>query len=70
MQVSDPVANVTLTTTPALITRERENLGQTRSLGVEVNASWRLKRFDFIAGYQYVDAVVTSFSANPALVTF
>ena len=68
MQVSDPVANVTLTTTPALITRERENLGRTRSQGVEADATWRFRRLDVIAGYQFVDAVVTSFSANPALV--
>lgn len=68
MQVSDPVANVTLTTTPALITRERENLGKTRSRGVEIDASWRVNRLEFIAGYQYVDAVVTSFPAETALV--
>ncbi|HEY6274251.1 MAG TPA: TonB-dependent receptor [Terriglobales bacterium] len=68
MQVSDPVANVTLTTTPALITRERENLGRTRSCGLEVDAAWHLKRLEFIAEYQYVNAVVTSFPAEPALV--
>jgi outer membrane receptor protein involved in Fe transport len=68
MEVSDPVANVTLTTTPALITNQRQNLGRTRSRGVEADATWRVRRFDIIAGYQYVDAVVTSFAANPALV--
>jgi outer membrane receptor protein involved in Fe transport len=68
MQVSDPVANVTLTTTPALITRERENLGDTRSRGVEADVTWRVQRLDFIAAYQYVDATVTSFAANPVLV--
>ena len=68
MQVSDPVANVTLSTTPALITRERENLGKTRSRGLEVNAAWHINRFEFIAGYQYVDAVVTSFPTQAALV--
>ncbi|HLW51950.1 MAG TPA: TonB-dependent receptor [Candidatus Angelobacter sp.] len=68
MQVSDPVANVTLTTTPALITRQRQNLGQTRSQGVEADAAWRLRRLDIIAGYQFVDAVVTSFPGNAALV--
>ena len=68
MEVSNPVSNVTLSTTPALITRERENLGRTRSRGVEADASWRFQRLDLIAGYQFVDAVVTSFSANPALV--
>jgi outer membrane receptor protein involved in Fe transport len=68
LQVSDPVANVTVSTTPALITRERENLGKTRSRGVEVDAAWHFNRLEFIAGYQYVDAVVTSFPAQTALV--
>jgi outer membrane receptor protein involved in Fe transport len=68
MQVSDPVANVTLTTTPALITRERENLGNTRSRGVEADVDWRFRRMDFIAAYQYVDAIVTSFPAQQGLV--
>ncbi|HKD44514.1 MAG TPA: TonB-dependent receptor [Candidatus Angelobacter sp.] len=68
MEVSHPVANVTLSTTPALITDQRQNLGRTRSRGVEADASWRIQRFDFVAAYQYVDAIVTSFSANPTLV--
>jgi outer membrane receptor protein involved in Fe transport len=68
MEVSNPVSNVTLSSTPTLITRERENLGRTRSRGVEADASWRFKQLDVIAGYQFTDAVVTSFSANPALV--
>ena len=66
--LSDPVENVTLSTTPALITDERENLGRTRSRGVEADASWRFHKLDVIAGYQFVDAVVTSFPANPLLV--
>lgn len=68
MEVSDPVENVTLSTTPALITDKRENLGRTRTRGVEADASWRFHRLDVIAGYQFVDAVVTSFRANPVLV--
>jgi outer membrane receptor protein involved in Fe transport len=68
MEVSNPVANVTLTTTPALITNQRENLGRTRSRGVEADVNWRYRQFDFLAGYQFVDAVVTSFKANPLLV--
>src|SRR5215813_10095179 len=68
MALSDPVANATLSSTPALITRQRENLGRTRSRGVEADAGWRFHKLDVIAGYQFVDAVVTSFRANPALV--
>ena len=68
MALSDPIANVTLSATPALITRQRENLGRTRSRGVEADVDWRFRRLDLIAGYQFVDAEVTSFQANRALV--
>jgi outer membrane receptor protein involved in Fe transport len=57
MQVSDPIANVTLSTTPTLITSQRQNLGRTRSRGVEVDGEWHASRLDVSAGYQFVDAV-------------
>ncbi len=68
MQVLDPVANVTLTVAPSLITRQRQNLGRTRSLGVESGAEWHASRLLLSAQYQYVDATVTSFAANPVLI--
>ena len=40
--VSDTIANVTLTSTPSLITRQRQNLGRTRSVGAEVDGEWRV----------------------------
>lgn len=65
--VRDPVANVTLRTTPQLITRQRQNLGETRSQGVTLDftASWR--RFHFGAGYALTDAKVVEFGAAPEL---
>jgi outer membrane receptor protein involved in Fe transport len=36
--IDDSIANVTLTTTPALITRQRQNLGAIRARGVELSA--------------------------------
>lgn len=67
--VHRPVANVTLSTTPALITRMRENIGSTRALGFESQADWELMQWaDLAAQYQFVDATVTSFPANPILV--
>jgi outer membrane receptor protein involved in Fe transport len=67
--VSDPIANVTLTSTPALITRQRQNLGNTRSAGVEAQVEARVRRDWFVsAGYQFADATVTSFPADPTLV--
>ncbi|HEX8925988.1 MAG TPA: TonB-dependent receptor, partial [Terriglobales bacterium] len=66
--ISNPVANVTLSTTPTLITRQRQNLGATRSLGVEAEAEWRIRRVVLSGGYQFTSATVTDFSVNPALV--
>jgi len=75
-QITRPVANVTLTTTPALITRQRQNLGGTHSQGVEFEASGRLTNSLMLSGgYEYTDATVTSFNLattlaglNPSLV--
>ena len=69
-EIIDPVANVTLTITPSLITRQRENLGRTRAPGFEIDAATHLtNRLQLSGGYQYVDAVVTSFPGQtPSLV--
>jgi outer membrane receptor protein involved in Fe transport len=67
-QITRPVANVTLTTTPNLITRQRRNLGSTRSQGVELEASGRLSNSVTLSGgYEYTDATVTGFTVDPAL---
>jgi outer membrane receptor protein involved in Fe transport len=67
-QITRPIANVTLTTTPSLITRQRQNLGSTRSQGVELEASGRLSASVTLSGgYEYTDATVTSFTVDPAL---
>jgi len=67
--ISDPIANVTLTTTPRLITRQRQNLGSTRSRGLELEAFARLSgRWTLSGGYQFAQATVTSFPVEPALV--
>jgi outer membrane receptor protein involved in Fe transport len=66
--VTRPVANVTLQSTPTLITRQRQNLGRTRSSGLELDADARLKRFWTVsAGYLLADAVVVEFPANRGL---
>jgi outer membrane receptor protein involved in Fe transport len=66
-QISDPVANVTLSSTPKLITRQRQNLGRTLSQGVEADAEWHYSQLDIRAGYQFVNATVQSFAANRLL---
>jgi len=57
--VVNPVTNVTLSTTPALITRERQNLGRARSLGTELDAVLHVtSAIEFSSGYQFVHAYV------------
>lgn len=64
-----PVSNVTLSATPSLITRERENLGRTRSQGVDLDLTARLRRgLEVSGGYEFADARVISFPVEPALV--
>ncbi|HEV3469487.1 MAG TPA: TonB-dependent receptor [Pyrinomonadaceae bacterium] len=68
LEVEGPVANVTLAETPVLITRRRQNLGRTRSRGVEVDVDARLgRRWRLSGGYQLTDSTVLSFPANVAL---
>ncbi len=67
-EITRPVANVTLTTTPALITRQRQNLGRTRSRGVELQSEARLNsNWDVSASYLFADATVVEFPANVGL---
>ncbi|MDX6614277.1 MAG: iron complex outerrane recepter protein [Blastocatellia bacterium] len=66
--VSDPIANLTLANSPALITRLRQNLGRTRSLGLEIDSNLRLKRsLNINVGYLLSNARVVSFPANTLL---
>jgi outer membrane receptor protein involved in Fe transport len=66
--ITRPVANVTVSMTPALITRQRQNLGSTGSQGVELEASGRISNsITLSGGHEYIDATVTSFTADPAL---
>jgi outer membrane receptor protein involved in Fe transport len=68
-RIDDPVANVTLATTPQLVTRQRQNLGRVHARGLELDAEGRLgARLSGGIGYALVDSVVESFSADPALV--
>jgi outer membrane receptor protein involved in Fe transport len=68
MDVTRPVANVTLSVTPALITRQRRNLGRTRSRGFEAEFERRLGRgWAASAGYLFVDPRVVSFPVDATL---
>jgi outer membrane receptor protein involved in Fe transport len=67
-EIADPIANVTLTTTPSLITRQRQNLGRIRARGLEVSAGLQLPKGWQISGeYILTDSTIASFPVNPAL---
>ncbi len=64
--IVDPVENVTITTTPTLITDKKENLGRTRSRGVELDGVAHVSRdIQITAGYAYTAAMVVSYPGNP-----
>jgi outer membrane receptor protein involved in Fe transport len=61
MDAHDTVANVTLSTTPSLITRQRQNLGAIRSRGVELDGEARMGgHLVLAAGMTFLDAKVRS----------
>ncbi len=58
-EIINPVSNFTLSVTPTLTTRERRNLGRTRSRGVEAEADFNISSYWRIsAGYLFADATV------------
>ncbi len=67
--VTHPVENITLTSTPTLITQMRENLGSTQSLGFQLAGDIRFtNRITLNVGYQFTNSVVASFPGDPTLV--
>ena len=67
--VTDPVTNVTLSSTPNLIVRMRENLGRTQSVGFEAGTDIRFtNHITLAAGYQFMSTTVASSPSNPSLV--
>jgi iron complex outermembrane receptor protein len=68
VNIKQPIANVTLAATPALITRQRQNLGRTRSRGLEAEAEARLRVvYLFPRGYLFADPRIVEFPAAPEL---
>jgi outer membrane receptor protein involved in Fe transport len=62
--IVDPITNVTLQSVPNLTTRERQNLGRTRSLGAEFDGIVHVSgTVQFSVGYGYTHATVLDTSA-------
>lgn len=67
--IARPVANQTLSSTPALITRQRENLGRARSRGLEIEAEAQIAPRIFAGGgYQYAQATVVQSPLDSTLI--
>ena len=63
--VVDPIANVTLSSTPLPVIRQRQNLGRTRSRGFDIDSSFNVTgNVSFSGGYQFVDATLLGTSLN------
>jgi len=68
-RVRDAVSNVTLSITPGLETRQRQNLGLTRVAGLQTDVEYRpTSQLSFSAAYVYNRATVREADAAPALV--
>lgn len=67
-EIDGAVSNVTISSTPSLITRQRQNAGKTRTAGVELDAEMRLGDLELNAGYLLSDSSVKEFPSNPTLV--
>jgi len=66
MTTTDTIANVTLSVTPSLITRRRENFGSSRSRGVEIDFEQRLgARWRLDAGWLSTDARLSTGKRPP-----
>ncbi len=60
--LSDLITNVTLSTTPALITRQRRNAARALARGIEMDVRRHWRQWQAEAGYLYVDS---RFSTGP-----
>jgi outer membrane receptor protein involved in Fe transport len=68
MDVSDTIANVTLSSTPTLVTRQRRNVGRIRSRGAELELEARPGGAWVLAGSAvFTDATVREFPSDPSL---
>lgn len=68
-ETTDPIVNFTESVTPALITRQRRNLGRTRAAGVEAEGEFRLtSHLRVTTGYLLAAATVREAPQDPTLV--
>ena len=68
-RITNPVSNVTLTSSGVNVTQQRQNLGRTHVWGVQTTAEYRVgTSWKFGGGYLFDHATVDEFKTNPSLV--
>lgn len=67
-EIDRAIANVTVSSSPGLIMRQRQNAGSLRMTGFEADAETRFGRVAFSGGYLYSDSRIDEFPSNPILV--
>jgi outer membrane receptor protein involved in Fe transport len=67
-RLKDSISNVTISVTPTLITRQRQNLGRARVRGIESDIEYRINPQWKIAGrYLFDEATIEDFPAEPTI---
>ncbi len=67
-RLSQAISNITLETTPGLITRQRQNVGRVRARGLDADLSMRLSRhWRLRGGYLLADSAFGRFPENPSI---
>jgi outer membrane receptor protein involved in Fe transport len=67
--ITNAVVNVTLSQTPTLITRLKENVARTLSTGINLDGEFRVSNTLQIAGgYQFAHSVVSSYTPDPSVI--
>ncbi|MFM8394734.1 MAG: TonB-dependent receptor [Acidobacteriota bacterium] len=68
-EIGNPIVNFTESITPSLITRQRRNLGRTRSSGIEAEAEFRLSpHWRLTSGYLYAATRILAAPQDPSLI--
>jgi len=67
--ITDAITNVTLSQTPTLITRKKQNVARTLSTGVNIDSEFRLSNtLQLAGGYQFAHSVVSSYTPDPSVI--
>ena len=65
-QLDQAVSNITIKTSPSIITRQRRNVGQIKARGLDANLSWQMNHsWNLNGAYLLADSTFGRFTENP-----